>query len=135
MRLGFTRDASVQAQNLTIKLQQDVRECHAPFCQMGARPERVRDASEMCANVTLELSCTVVKYLHFLLRPMDATEPKKRKKITVLKLIVLFLHKAISKSHSNMNHYEGTPVTRQQLIWHNGHTVKLRIKKAHMLAQ
>ena len=28
----------------------------------------------------------------------------------MLKLIVLFLHIAISKSHNNINNYEGTPV-------------------------
>ena len=35
---------------------------------------------------------------------------KRKKKTAVLKLIVLFLHIAISKSHNYMNHYEGTPV-------------------------
>ena len=35
---------------------------------------------------------------------------EKKGKITVLKLIVLFLHIALSKSHNNINHYEGTPV-------------------------
>ena len=30
------------------------------FARRGVHPERVRDASEMCANVTLELSCTVL---------------------------------------------------------------------------
>jgi len=52
--LGRVRDASrirtrrsKQAQNLAIKLQQDVCECHAPFCQMGTHLERMRDASEM----------------------------------------------------------------------------------------
>ena len=66
---------------------------------------------------------------------MDATEQEKGK-ITVLNLIILFLHIAISKSHNNTSHYEGTPVhpATTTVIWHNGHTVKLRIKKAHMLA-
>jgi len=41
---------------------------------------------------------------------MDATEWEKREKTTVLKLIALFLHIAISKSHNYMNHYKGTPV-------------------------
>ena len=41
---------------------------------------------------------------------MDATERQKRKNNSMLKLIVLFLHIAISKSHNNMNHFEGTPV-------------------------
>jgi len=38
MSLEHAQDASVQAQNLTIKLQQDIRECQCLFCQM-------RDAS------------------------------------------------------------------------------------------
>jgi len=49
----------MQVQNLAIKLQQDIRECYAPFLPDGVNPERVQDASEMCANVTLELSFTV----------------------------------------------------------------------------
>ena len=39
--LKRVQDASMQAQNLVIKLQQDIRECHAPFSPDGARPERV----------------------------------------------------------------------------------------------
>ena len=45
-------NAFVQAQNLAIKLQQDVRECHTPFLSDG-------DVSGTRANVTLELNCTV----------------------------------------------------------------------------
>jgi len=44
--LERARDTSVQAQNLTIKLQQDVHECHTPFCQM-------RDVSELHAVCVL----------------------------------------------------------------------------------
>ena len=63
-----TRDASVQAQNLTIKLQQDVREFNPPFWQTGMPPEWMRDVSEMRAGriwnacerySTLELSCAL----------------------------------------------------------------------------
>jgi len=41
-------------------------------CQMGARPERVWDASEMCVNITLELSCTVdTNQLLYYIEPID----------------------------------------------------------------
>jgi len=71
------REASMQVQNLMIKLQQNVRKCHVLFRQtcetsrMCARHVRnacrmhlecVQDASGMCANVTLELSCTICIY-------------------------------------------------------------------------
>ena len=49
----------MQAKNLAIKLQQDVRSFTPIFRQTGAHPERMQDASETCANVTLKLSCTV----------------------------------------------------------------------------
>ena len=48
------QDASMQAQNLTIHLQQDLHNCHAFFF-----PERVQNTSGTHANVTLELSCTI----------------------------------------------------------------------------
>ena len=39
---------------------------------MGARPERVWDASEMCVNITLELSCTVdTNQLLYYIEPID----------------------------------------------------------------
>ena len=68
------QDASVQAQNLEIKLQQDLRDCHTLFCQIqdasrtcvghvwdvcGTCLGHVQDAPGTCANVTLELNCTV----------------------------------------------------------------------------
>jgi len=52
MRPECAWDASMQAQNLTIKLQQDVREWYAPFF---TRRRRIQDRSGMHANITLEL--------------------------------------------------------------------------------
>ena len=40
----------------------------------------------------------------------NRTREKTTKKTTVLKLIVFFLHIAVSKSHNYINHYKGTPV-------------------------
>ena len=51
-----SRDASVQAQSLAIKLQQDLNNFHALFTRCGMR----QNTCETCANVTLHLSCTVV---------------------------------------------------------------------------
>jgi len=53
-------------QNLAIKLQQGLCNCYALFCQMrdvyGMHAYRMclQDTSGICANVTLELSCTIV---------------------------------------------------------------------------
>jgi len=58
MRPERAQYASVQAQNLAIKLLQDTRECHAP-CR--TRLKYVHDVSWTRANVTLELSCTVAE--------------------------------------------------------------------------
>ena len=75
------QDASVQAQNLAIKLLQDVRDCHTPFARWGCIqttcrmcPEHMRDTSEMraghiwdaCENYFgAELYCSTLKALHF----------------------------------------------------------------------
>ena len=80
--LGRARDATVQAQNLAIKLQQDLLNCNPFFARRVRCPKCVRDASGMWAgciqnvcgtnlerlqdtsgmrvSVTLEQSCTVV---------------------------------------------------------------------------
>ena len=55
---------SMQVQNLVIKLQQDLCNCHFLFHQMQdvsrMHPERVQDKSGTHANVILELSCTIL---------------------------------------------------------------------------
>jgi len=51
----------VKVQSLAVKLQQDVRECHAPFLPDGGaswQERRMQGTSGMRANVTLEHSCT-----------------------------------------------------------------------------
>ena len=40
-------DASMQAQNLVIKLQQNLSNCHALFARHGTHPENMQDASGM----------------------------------------------------------------------------------------
>ena len=69
------RDASVQIQNIVIKLQKDLCNYYALVCQMRdasrTRPGCVCNAGRMCTNVTSELSCTVITRRHssmFLLR-------------------------------------------------------------------
>jgi len=53
------QDASVQAQNLSIKLQQDLINCYALFAKHGTCPEHVQDVSGTHVNVTWELSWTI----------------------------------------------------------------------------
>jgi len=59
-------DGSVQVQNLVIKLQQDLINCHALFCHAGCvlngckiRQGCMTGTFHMRVNVTLELSCTI----------------------------------------------------------------------------
>ena len=62
----------MQAQYLTIKLQQDVHECHTLFRRntCKTRLKRVQEVSGTYPNITLELSCTIhiykvkIKILH-----------------------------------------------------------------------
>ena len=65
MHLEHARGKSMHAQNLAIKLQQDVCECHVPVlpdvgCIRNTRKTHMKymqEVSGMRANITLELSC------------------------------------------------------------------------------
>ena len=47
---GQARDASVQGQNLVIKLQQDLCNCHTLFARCRVHSEHVRDVTRMHAG-------------------------------------------------------------------------------------
>ena len=75
MHTECTLDAFVLAQNLTIKLQKDLINCHPFFTRQWTCPECMWDVSGMrlgcvrvafqtSANITLELSCTIGESLH-----------------------------------------------------------------------
>jgi len=55
MHIKRARDASVQVQNLAIKLQKDLINCHALFAKRGMSLKRVQDASGTCPRCVLDV--------------------------------------------------------------------------------
>ena len=75
MHTECARDAFMLAQNLAIKLQKDLINCHLLFTRQWTCPKRMWVVSGMClgcvrvvfqtsVNITLELSCTIGESLH-----------------------------------------------------------------------